>query len=84
MTVIVSLTTDSKAVVHLDRWSDRGVTIEIVEQDEPGLWLVEVWGWGFEQAPWWEPQLIVRAKSRFEAVRRAAGAVLLVYQEEDG
>jgi hypothetical protein len=80
VTVIVSLTSDNKAVIHLDRRGERGVTIEIVEQDEPGFWLVEVWGWGFSR-PWWEPQLIVRAKSRFEAVRRAAGAVLLVYED---
>ena len=82
MTVIASMTMDGKAVIHLDRWGERGVTLQAIAQDEPGHWLVEIQAWGFDKMPTRELQIPVRAKTRFSAVRRAAGALLLAYEED--
>jgi hypothetical protein len=84
LATIVATTLSGKAIVYLDGTVAREVTITPVFEEYPGCWSVEIdGGSGFEKGAW-APRTSVRAGSAFEAVRRAAGAVLLVYQEEDG
>jgi hypothetical protein len=68
-------------VIHLDDSGAIGVTLQAKERPDPGVavYNVEVQSWGFSAAPRRPPMILVRARSTREAVRRAAGAVLLTY-----
>jgi hypothetical protein len=84
LATIVATTLSGKAIVYLDGTIEREVTIAPVFEEYEGCWSVEIDGWGFEKGLWRAPRTSVHAASGFEAVRRAAGAVLLVYREHDG
>jgi hypothetical protein len=84
LATVAAITPGGTMVVHLDEAGEIGVTLQSLGRPDPPteVYAVEVQGWGFERLLDRPPNVMVRARCPAEAVRRAAGAVLLIYDGE--